>query len=108
MFPASPPSLRFESPEFRMAFARLVTHYFSNGSWLEDGILIRDARTLAGIPSVLVQGSLDLGNLLGTSWELNHAWPGSELVIIAKGSHRSGPGMKEAIVAATDRFASRQ
>jgi proline iminopeptidase len=108
MFPASPPSLRFESPEFRMAFARLVTHYFSHGSWLEDGVVIRDAGALAGIPGVLVQGSLDLGNLLGTSWELNHAWPGSELVIIAKGSHGSGPGMKEAIVAATDRFATRR
>ena len=67
MFPASPPSLRFESPEFRMAFARLVTHYFSHGSWLEDGIVIRDAGALAGIPGVMVQGSLDLGNLLGTS-----------------------------------------
>ena len=107
MFPASPPSLRFESPEFRTAFARLVTHYFSHGSWLEDGIVIRDAGALAGIPGVMVQGSLDLGNLLGTSWELNHAWPGSELVILGQGSHGSGPGMKEAIVAATDRFATR-
>jgi len=108
MFPASPPSLRFESPKFRMAFARLVTHYFSHGSWLEEGIVIREAGVLAGIPGVMVQGSLDLGNLLGTAWKLSHAWPRSELVILSQGSHGSGPGMKEAIVAATDRFATRK
>ena len=85
-----------------------MTHYFSNGSWLEEGIVIREVGGLAGIPGIMVQGSLDLGNLLGTSWELNQAWPGSELVIIGTGGHGSGPGMKEAIVAATGRFAARR
>jgi proline iminopeptidase len=100
-----PPSLRYEDPAFRMAFARLVTHYFSNGAWLEDGEIIRRAGTLAGIPGILVQGSLDLGNLVGTPWLLAQAWPGSELVTIDMGGHGSGPGMSDAIVAATDRFA---
>lgn len=36
-------SPRFEDPRFRMAFARLVTHYFSHGAWLEEDQLIRDA-----------------------------------------------------------------
>lgn len=105
MMPSSP-SLRDEDPAYRMAFARLVTHYFGNGSWLEDGEVIRRAGTLAGIPGVMVQGSLDLGNLVGTPWLLERAWPGSELVTIDTGGHGSGPGMADAIVAATDRFAS--
>jgi proline iminopeptidase len=107
--PPSPlPNSRYDQPEFGMAFARIVTHYWRHGSWLEEGILLREAGRLAGIPAVIVQGSLDLGNLLGTPWELAHAWPGSELVMIDQAGHDfSHPGIQEAIVAATDRF-SRQ
>jgi proline iminopeptidase len=104
--PTSPaPNPRYEPPEFRMAFARIVTHYWRHGSWLEEGILLREAGRLAGIPGVIVQGSLDLGNLLGTPWELAQAWPGSELVVVDEAGHSYGdPGMPEALVAATDRF----
>ena len=73
MMPA--PSLRYEDPAFRMAFARLVTHYWSNGSWLEDGVVIREAGRLAGTPGIMVQGGLDFGNLVGTPWLLAQAWP---------------------------------
>ena len=52
-----------------MAFARLVTHYWSNGSWLEDGQVLRHAAQLTGIPGVIVQGRLDLTNLSGTPWD---------------------------------------
>ena len=103
----APPSFRYEAPAFRLAFARLVTHYWSHDSWLEDGIVLLDAGRLAGIPGVMVQGTLDLGNLLGTPWVLERAWPGSELVMIDDAGHGSGAGLSEAIVAATDRFAVR-
>jgi hypothetical protein len=54
----------------RIAFARIVTHYFSHGALSGDGTLLKNAGVLAGIPGVIVQGSLDLSNLLGTpgSW----------------------------------------
>ena len=45
-------------------FARIVTHYFRHGAWLEEGQLLRDARRLAGIPGVLIHGRLDLGGPL--------------------------------------------
>jgi len=105
--PTSSPHPRYERPEFRLAFARIVTHYWSHGSWLEEGIVLRQAGALAGIPSVIVQGSLDLGNLLGTPCELAHAWPGSELVLVDEAGHSSGDrGTTEMLVAATDRFAA--
>jgi proline iminopeptidase len=96
---------RDEAPEYKLAFARLVTHYWSHGSWLDEGVVLRDAGRLTGIPGILVQGALDLGNLLGTPWELAAAWPGSELVLIDDAGHGSGAGLEAAIVAATDRFA---
>ncbi|MDB1086671.1 prolyl aminopeptidase [Streptomyces sp. ACA25] len=107
--PAAPkPFLRYQDPAFRMAFARLVTHYWSHGSWLEEGIVLREAGRLAGIPGVIVQGTLDLGNLLGTPWELVRAWPEGELVLVDEAGHFAGaPGISDALLAATDRFALR-
>jgi proline iminopeptidase len=91
-----------------MAFARLVTHYFRHNAWLEDGILLRNAGALTGIPGVMVQGRLDLGGPLITAWELAQAWPDSELVVVSGAGHAFGdPGMSAAVIAATDRFAAR-
>jgi proline iminopeptidase len=106
MEPDSPPNTRYERHEFRLAFARIVTHYWSHGSWLEDGVLLRHAAALAGIPGIIVQGSLDPGNLLGTPWLLAQAWPGCELVMVEDAGHAWGEGVTEALVAATDRLAS--
>jgi proline iminopeptidase len=111
--PAPPRSEpRYEDPEFRMCFARTVTHYFGNDHFLgegnEEGVVLRDAHRLKGIPGTLVQGSLDLGNLTGVVWRLHHAWPGSELVLVDEAGHNaSAPGVAEAVVAATDRYARR-
>jgi len=83
-----------------------VTHYWRHGCWLPDGASLDAAGLLAGTPGVLVQGSLDLGNLLGTPWQLTQAWPGSELALVDDAGHdSSAPGIADALVAATDRFA---
>ncbi|MET7485645.1 prolyl aminopeptidase [Streptomyces sp. NPDC005538] len=111
--PAPPRSEeRYEDAEFRMAFARTVTHYFGNDHFLgagnDEGVVLRDAPLLKGVPGTLVQGSLDLGNLTGVVWRLHHAWPGSELVLVDEAGHNAGaPGVAEALVAATDKYARR-
>jgi proline iminopeptidase len=97
------PNPRYEDPRFRMAFARIVTHYFHHHAWLEDGILLRDAHRLAGIPGVLVHGRLDLGGPAATAWELAQAWPDAELHLVDTG-HSGGGEMTSCLVAATDRF----
>jgi proline iminopeptidase len=110
MIPAPPGSVtRFEDPEFRMGFARTVTHYWGNDHFLgegnDEGVVLRDAHLLKGIPGTLVQGSLDFGNLLGIVWRLHHAWPDSELVIVDDAGHDAGAVGDDALVAATDRYA---
>jgi proline iminopeptidase len=113
MLPAPPRSIpRFEDPEFRLGFARTVTHYFGNDHFLgegnDEGVVLRDAHLLKGVPGTLVQGSLDLGNLLGIVWRLHEAWPDSELVIVDEVGHNAGaPAVAQALVAATDRYAAR-
>ena len=107
--PEAKPDPRRLQPAFQLAFARIVTHYFHNNAWLEDGMLLRQASWLAHIPGILVHGRLDLGSPLVTAWELTQAWPKSELVIVSGAGHAStDPGMSEALIAATDRFATRR
>ncbi|OIK00468.1 prolyl aminopeptidase [Streptomyces sp. MUSC 14] len=121
VIPAPPRSVaRYEDPVFRMGFARTVTHYWGNGHFLGegasdgevasgDGVILRDAHLLKGIPGTLVQGELDLGNLLGIVWRLHHAWPDSELELVGDTGHNAGAaGLAEAMVAATDRYARRR
>jgi proline iminopeptidase len=106
MLPTSGPNPRYADPEFRLAFARLVTHYWSHDHFLPyDGVLLDEARLLGGVPGVLVQGNLDLINLLGTPWQLTASWPGSELVLIDDAGHGGNARLYAAIVAATDWFA---
>ena len=100
------PNPRYDDPAFRLAFARLVTHYWKNDHFLEDGVLLREASRLGPVPGVIIQGSLDLINLLGTPWQLTAAWPGSELVLIDQTGHGGGAATNAAIVAAADRFAA--
>jgi len=65
-------------------------------------------RTITAGRTAIVQGILDLGNLLGTPWALAAAWPDSELVLIDDAGHDGSASMTEAVVAATDRFAARR
>jgi proline iminopeptidase len=106
MVPTSPHNPRYDDPDFRLGFARLVTHYWSSGHFLRyDGVLLDEAGCLEPVPGVIVQGNLDLINLLGTPWQLAAAWPGSELVLVGDAGHGGSAGASSAIVAATDRFA---
>ncbi len=102
--PSASGGLRFASPEYGLAFARLVTHYWAHGSWLPEGVVLEEAWKLAGIPGVIVQGTLDLGNLIGTPFDLAHAWPDAELILISDTAHGGSDAMTEARRAATDKF----
>ncbi|MFT4232910.1 MAG: prolyl aminopeptidase [Leucobacter sp.] len=92
-----------------VAFARIENHYFSHGGWMEDGQLIRDAaEKLAGIPGVIAQGRYDVCTPPRTAWDLHRAWPEAEFELIPDAGHAaSEPGIIDALVRATDRFAVR-
>jgi proline iminopeptidase len=96
---------RYDDPRFRMCFARIVTHYWSNAAFLEDGQLLRDAHKLRGIPGVLINGRLDLSTPPDTAWQLAQQWPDAELVLTDDAGHGAAhPSTFAAIVAATARF----
>ena len=103
--PGRRPDPRYEDPRFRLCFARLVTHYWSNAAFLEDGALVRDAYMLAGVPVVMVNGQLDISGPLQWPWRLAKAIPDAELIVIRDEGHGGATSTFAVIVDSTDRFA---
>ena len=108
MEPSGPANPYGDRPHDDMlAFVRICTHYFANGVWLDDDVLLREAARLAGIPGVLIHGRLDLSSPLDTAWELARAWPDAELIVVDDAGHKGSDTMRERVVEALDRFAER-
>jgi proline iminopeptidase len=88
----------------RLALVRIAAHYFSHGAWLEEGVLLREAGRLTGIPGVLVHGRFDIGGPLETAWHLAKAWPTAELTVADDAGHLGSATTREVVRAALDRF----
>jgi proline iminopeptidase len=91
---------------FALAFARLENHYFSHDCWLEDGQLLRDAFKLQGIKGAIVHGRYDMPCPARYAYQLHKAWPQADFHLIEGAGHAyNEPGILDALIAATDRFA---
>jgi proline iminopeptidase len=104
--PDGPPgAFGSRTPGDQLAIVRICAHYFAHRAWLEDGVLLRDAGRLAGIPGVLIHGRFDLSSPLDTAWELAQAWPSAELAVIGDSGHAGSDTMRLRIRSALDTFA---
>jgi proline iminopeptidase len=98
---------KFGGGRFADAFARIEAHYFVNGGFLRrDDQLLRDVRKIRHVPGVIVQGRYDVVCPMRSAWDLHAAWPESRLIVVPDAGHSlSEPGIRGALIAATDRFA---
>jgi proline iminopeptidase len=96
-----------EDAEFALAFARIESHYFVNGGFLEvEDQLLRDAQRLAGIPGTIVHGRYDVVCPVQSAFDLHAAWPQSQLVVVPDAGHSAfESGNASALLDATDRYA---
>jgi proline iminopeptidase len=108
LLPSQKSIIRFGRPEFAEAFARIECHYFVNKGFLEtENQLIDNCDRISDIPGVIVQGRYDVVCPTVTSWELHKAWQKAEYIIVPDAGHSvSEPGIIDALVTATDRFAN--
>lgn len=107
LLPQAETIARFTAPEYATAFARIENHYFRHGGWWEEGQLIRDAERLRGIPAVIVQGRYDMCTPMMTAWDLHQAWPEASFRVVDDAGHAfDEPGILDALIEATDRFAA--
>jgi proline iminopeptidase len=100
----SPGSYGDRPDDAKIAFVRICAHYFSNGVFLPDGQLIREAGKLAGIPGQLVHGRSDISGPAITPWDLAQAWPGAELHIVEESGHTGSEAMRQVMRQAADRL----
>jgi proline iminopeptidase len=95
-----------------LAFARIESHFFVNGGWMEDGQLVKAAPILKHLPIVIVQGRYDIVCPAKTSWELYQSLGGKpntnvEYKIIGDSGHSAHEKtIEEALVDAADKFKS--
>jgi proline iminopeptidase len=99
----------FGTDAFALAFARIECHYFVNQGFFEkDDQLLAGASKLRGLPGVIVHGRYDVVTPMETAWALHKAWPEAQFEIIPDAGHTATePGIADALIRATDRFAMR-
>lgn len=97
---------RYEDPVMRYQLARVVSHYWGNGCFLEPDAIMGNLDRLKGIPGILIHGRNDFGGPLYTAWELAKGWPDAELVILNDAGHviMEGNSLDKAITAAVHKF----
>lgn len=99
---------KFTADHMAVAIARIECHYFMNNAFFRtNNWLIENIAKIRHIPSVIVHGRYDVVCPIENAWELHQAWPESRLAIIPDAGHAANePGIVDALVRATDEFAS--
>ncbi len=107
LFPSAERISSFGSDAFAVTFARIESHYFVNKGFFDsDDHIIANIGKVRHIPAVIVQGRYDVVTPMKTAWALHKAWPEAEFDIIQDAGHAaSEPGIIDALVRATNRFA---
>ncbi|MEL6466262.1 MAG: prolyl aminopeptidase [Pseudomonadota bacterium] len=97
------PGSRYADPSFRLGFARIVTHFFVNGAWLEDDPLLANIHLIKDIPCTIIHSRFDPSCPLRAPWELAQVWPRAELRVLDGTAHSAlDAEMTAEIRAATD------
>lgn len=95
----------FANAHHALSIARIENHYFSHDAFL-DRPLLEGMEDLAGIPGHIVHGRYDMVCPIDQAFALAERWSGAELEVIEDAGHAaSEPGIVDALVRATDRFA---
>lgn len=95
----------FGQDRMALGLARIEAHYFLNKVFLPKNALLERAGRLKDIPAVIVQGRYDCVCPIVTADELHAAWPEADYQVIPDAGHSAmEPGIRRALVAATERF----
>ncbi|MDX2142641.1 MAG: prolyl aminopeptidase [Rhodospirillaceae bacterium] len=88
-----------------LAMARIECHYMINRGFLDAGQLLARMNAILKHPAIIVQGRYDMVCPIATADRLAQAWPGAQYRVVADAGHSSmEPGIRAALVKATDEF----
>ncbi len=98
----------FSDAHHALAIARIECHYFKHKAWLESKPILSRMNMITKIPAVIIHGRYDMICPLDNATALAGQWTDAELQIIRDAGHASiEPGITDALVRATDQFASK-
>ncbi len=85
--------------------ARIDCHYAANGFFVKGDQLLREARRLQSIPTIIINGRYDVICPPITAWRLHQQLPQSKVMIIEEAGHfESEPGTTQALLSAVKEF----
>lgn len=96
----------FTEDAIAIGIGRLEAHYFRHKAFLKPNQLLEGVARIRHLPGFIVHGRYDVICPARYAHALADAWPGAELRIEPDAGHSSyEPGIAEALVDATNRFA---
>ena len=91
-----------------VGLARIEAHFFTHNLFTPHDALLRNIDSIRRIPAVIVQGRYDMVCPIVTADALHKAWPEAEYVVVPDAGHSAlEPGVRSALIDATNRFADR-
>ena len=95
----------FGEERHALGLSRIEAHYFENHVFLEEDALMKGLDRIRNIPAVIVQGRYDMVCPIATADALHRAWPEADYLVVPDAGHSAmEPGIRRALVAATERF----
>jgi proline iminopeptidase len=89
-----------------LRLARIESHYFSNGCFIEENQILDNMRCIKNIPAIIIHGRYDMVCPLSNAFQLHKALNHSRLEIIRDAGHASSePAMTDALIKATNALA---
>jgi proline iminopeptidase len=91
--------------DIEVARARVQIHYILNQCFVGQRDLIADAKTLANVPTTIIQGRYDMVCPPMTAWDLKSAMPHADFYMIPDAGHSAmETNVTAALVQATENF----
>lgn len=75
------------APGVLLAMARFECHYLTQGCFIEEGQILREAHRIAHLPVKIIHGRYDMNCLYNNAWNLHKALPKSDLFTPLLGGH---------------------
>src|SRR3546814_3170036 len=95
----------FGEERHALGLSRIEAHYFRNGIFLEEGQLLAEVQQIRNIPATIVQGRFDIVCPIETADRLHQIWPEADYMVVPDAGHSAmEPGIRRALVAATERY----
>jgi proline iminopeptidase len=105
LLPSADTVAYFSGDRVALGLARIEAHYFRHGGFLAHNQLLANVQRVRALPGVIVQGRYDMVCPIATADELYQAWPEAQYVVVPNAGHSAWePGIRAALVSATERF----